>query len=109
MAAAPCLEPLLNKVQEARACCAVVPPVELFVFTQLFVAPLKFSLIKVTAVEELDVADDVRFIDEPAQTEEADADAVTDVGTGFTTKVLLAATEPQEPPEVVSVNVIVPV
>ena len=109
MAAAPCLEPLLNKVQEARACCAVVPPVELFVFTQLFVAPLKFSLIKVTAVEELDVADDVRFTDPPGQTELALDDAVTAVGTGFTTNVFKAVAFPQEPPEVVNVSVTVPV
>ena len=86
-----------------------LPPEVLLVFVQVFVAPLKFSSISVAAVLEFEVADDVRFTDPPEQTELALDDAVTDVGTGFTTKVLVAAAEPQEPPEVVSVNVTVPV
>ena len=55
---------------------------ELFIVTQLFVVALKFSFMSVTAVLEFEVAEEVRFTDPPAQTDEADAEAVTDVGVG---------------------------
>jgi hypothetical protein len=86
-----------------------VPPVVLLVFVQVFVAALKFSLINVAAVEEFEVADEVRFTDPPEQIVLKLDDAVTDVGTGFTTKVLEADAIPQDPPEEVKVNVTVPV
>jgi hypothetical protein len=106
---APCLEPLFTNTHAARAFTAAVPPVVLFVFTQVFVAPLKSSFISTAAVFEFEVADEVRFTDPPEQTELTLADAITDVGTGFTTKVLVAVLVPQEPPEVVNVSVTVPV
>ena len=56
----------------------------LFVFVHVFVAALKFSLIRDAAVFEFEVAEEVRFTDPPAQISDADVVAVTDVGVGFT-------------------------
>lgn len=61
-----------------------VPPVVLFVAVNVLVAPLKFSLRTVIAPEgEFEVAEEVRFMEVPAQTVVALAFAVTDVGAGF--------------------------
>jgi hypothetical protein len=69
---------------------------------------LKFSLIKVTAVPELEVADEVKPKGDPEHIEPTVAAAVTAVGIGLTTKVLEAVATPQEPPDEVRVKVAVP-
>lgn len=63
-----------------HAALAGVPPVEVLVVVQLFVALLKLSLIIVTEVAEFEVADEVRLMDCPEQMDAEDAVAVTDVG-----------------------------
>jgi len=103
------VEPLFTNTHAERPFTVAVPPEVLLVFVQVFVAPLKFSLISVVAVLEFEVAEEVRFTDPPEQTELALDDAVTDVGTGFTTNVFEAVLVPQEPPEVVNVSVTVPI
>jgi len=60
---------------------AGVPPVEVLESVHKGIVLLKLSDNKVAAVPELDVADDVRFIDPPGQTLLALDDAVTKVGT----------------------------
>ena len=80
----PCLDPLGYKTHAALPFVVAVPPVVLFVFTQLLVAALKFSLISVTAVLELEVAEEVKLTDPPAQTLLALDDAVTADGAAFT-------------------------
>lgn len=76
---------------------------------QLLVAALKFSLISVTEDAEFEVAEEVKLIGAPEQTVLALADAVTEVGIGFTANVFDEVSIPQEPPDDVNVSVTVPV
>lgn len=88
---------------------AGVPPVELFVKVQEEIAPLKLSERTEPVNAELEVALDVKLMELPLQMLDEEAEAVTEVGVGFTVSVLEADTLVHDAPVVVSVNVTSPV
>ena len=100
---------MLFRSRIVQAALAGVPPVEVLFNVQAPALPLKPFEIPIAFVLELEVAVEVRLIVCVKQIELLDDDAVTEVGTGLTVKVLDAVAVPQDPPLVVNVKVTVPV